>query len=100
MIDETFQNFNLNISGGNQNWTTNFNPGGSPNSASSQSEAWDSRRGGQGLNRERTLNSDLPDGRGVAAGQPIGTQASIWSHRGQGGDQRCSQAGNFEDIAK
>ena len=74
-------NFNLNISGGNKNWTSTYNQGGITNSASNQLDAWDSRRGGRRLG----LDCDWSDGRGVAAGRPMGAQAGNWSPMGQGG---------------
>ena len=84
-------NINLNKSGGIQNWTASDNPRGVTYTASSQSEAGDSRRGGRGFG----LDCDWRDGRGVAAGRPMGEEASAHSPWGQDGIQNTAGRGNL-----
>ena len=81
-------NINLNKSGGIQNWTASDNPRGVTYTASSQSEAGDSRRGGRGFGLDC-------DWRGVAAGRPMGEQAGKTSPWGQGGNQNAAGRGNL-----
>jgi hypothetical protein len=84
-------NINLNKSGGIQSCTAIVNPRGVTYTASGQSEAGDSRRGGRGFG----LDCDWRDGRGVAAGRPMGEEARAHSPWGQDEIQNTAGRGNL-----